>query len=73
MFGLVTWTVRRTSASTTGRLGFKEVKLMEMRWNVGSFGFAERIDVAATADAAPIIADVQLHCDFFFSSIAMFF
>jgi hypothetical protein len=47
------------------------VKLIEIRWNVGSFGFAERIDVAAIADAAPIIADVQFHftpwC--FFSSI----
>lgn len=42
---------------------------MEMRWNVGSFGFAERIDVAASAVVAPIIADVQLHCDFFFSSM----
>lgn len=69
MFGLVTWTVRRTSASTTGRLGFKEVKLIEMRWKVGSFGFAERMEVAATAEAAPISADVQLHFTPFFSSM----
>ena len=31
ILGLVTWTVRRTSASKRGKLSFKEVKFMEMR------------------------------------------
>jgi len=42
---------------------------MDMRWNVGSFGLAEIMAVAATADAAPIIAELQLH--FIFLPIAI--
>ncbi|GLU19168.1 hypothetical protein SLE2022_354320 [Rubroshorea leprosula] len=64
MLGLVTWTVRRSSASRTGRLSLKEVRPMEMRWKVGSFGFALRSTVTAVADAAPIKAEVQLHLAF---------
>lgn len=64
MLGLVTWTVSRTSASRRGRLSLREVKFMDMRWNVGSFGLAEIRAVAATADAAPIIAELQLHFTF---------
>lgn len=64
MLGLVTWTVRRSSASKRGKLSLKEVKDMDMRWNVGSLGFAEIRAEAATADAAPISAELQLHFTF---------
>lgn len=64
MFGLVTWTVRRTSASKRGKLSFRDVKFIDIRWNVGSLGFADIRAVVATADAAPIIAELQLHFTF---------
>lgn len=63
--GLVTWTVRMSSASTTGGLSLKEVNLIEIKWKVGSLGFAEMIAVAATADAAPTRAELQLQLRFF--------
>lgn len=51
----------------------KEVKSMEMRWKVGSFGFAERRAVAATADAAPMKAEVQFHVfTFLFPIVSQF-
>ncbi|RDX63274.1 hypothetical protein CR513_58314, partial [Mucuna pruriens] len=34
------------------------------KWNVGSLGFADNTAIAATADAAPIIAELQLHFNF---------
>lgn len=50
-----------SSASRSGRLSLKEVKLIDIKWKVGSLGFADTIAVAATADAAPMIAELQLH------------
>lgn len=50
-----------TSASRTGMLNLNEVRLIETRWKVGSLGFADRRAVAATAEAAPIKAELQLH------------
>ena len=50
-----------TSASRTGKLNLKEVRLIEMRWKAGSLGFAFMRAAAAVADAAPIRAEVQLH------------
>lgn len=64
MFGLVTWTVRISSASMWGSLSLKEVRLMEMRWKVGSLGFALRRAATAVAEAAPMNAEVQLHFTF---------
>lgn len=54
MFGFVTCTVSINSASRTGRLSLSEVRSMEIRWKVGSFGLALRREVAAAADAAPL-------------------
>lgn len=64
MFGFVTCTVSINSASRTGRLSLSEVRSMEIRWKVGSFGLALRREVAAAADAAPIKAELQLHFTF---------
>lgn len=64
MLGLVTCTVSISSASRTGRFSFSEVRSMEIRWNVGSFGLALRSEAAAVADAAPIKAELQLHFTF---------
>ena len=61
---MVTWTVRISSASMWGKLSLKEVRLMEIRWKVGSLGFALKRAVAAVAVAAPIKAEVQLHFTF---------
>ena len=61
MLGLVTCTVRISSASITGKLNLKEVRLIEMRWKAGSLGLAMTRAAAAVADAAPTSADVQLH------------
>lgn len=64
MLGLVTCTVSINSASRTGRLSLSEVRSMEIRWKVGSFGLALRREAAAAADAAPIKAEHQLHFTF---------
>lgn len=64
MLGFVTCTVSINSASRTGRLSLSEVRSMEIRWKVGSFGLALRREVAAAADAAPIKAELQLHFTF---------
>lgn len=64
MFGLVTCTVSINSASRTGRFSFSEVRSMEIRWKVGSFGLALRREVAAAAVAAPIAAELQLQLTF---------
>ncbi|WVZ01901.1 hypothetical protein V8G54_022707 [Vigna mungo] len=48
-------------------------RFMDMRWKVGSFGLAEIRAVAATADAAPIIAELQLHFTFLPIAICMRF
>lgn len=64
MLGFVTCTVSISSASRTGRLSLSEVRSMEIRWKVGSFGLALRREVAAAADAAPIKAELQLHFTF---------
>lgn len=62
--GLVTWTVRIISASMTGKLSLKEVRLMDMRWKVGSRGFRDIIAPTAVAVTAPANAEVQLHFAF---------
>lgn len=64
MLGFVTCTVSISSASRTGRFSFSEVRSIEIRWNVGSFGLALRREAAAVADAAPIKAELQLHFTF---------
>ena len=52
------------SASITGRLSLKEVRLMDTNWKVGSRGLPRIIAAAAVADAAPTRAEVQLHFTF---------
>ncbi len=54
-----------SSASRTGRLSLKESRLIEIKSKVGSLGLAEIRAVAATAEAAPIRAELQLHFTFF--------
>ncbi|CAL5357193.1 unnamed protein product [Camellia sinensis] len=61
MLGLVTWTVRMSSTSRTGRLSLKEVRLMEITSKVGSLGLPLINAAAAAADAAPTRAEDQLH------------
>lgn len=57
----MTWTVRITSVSINGRLSLNDVMLIETKWNVGSFGFAEIMAAVVAAVAAPMMAEVQLH------------
>lgn len=64
MLGLTTCTVRMTSASRTGNLSLNEVSLIEINWNVGSFGFAVTRAAVAVAATAPIKAEFQLHFTF---------
>ena len=53
-----------SSTSRTGRLSLNEVRLIDITWKVGSFGFAEISADAAAADAAPIMAELQFHFTF---------
>lgn len=57
--GLVTWTVKNNSASRDGKVSLRFVRLIEMRLNLGSFGFAMRKAAVAVAVAAPIRAEAQ--------------
>uniref|UniRef100_A0A7C8YVH6 Uncharacterized protein n=1 Tax=Opuntia streptacantha TaxID=393608 RepID=A0A7C8YVH6_OPUST len=61
MLGLLTWTVRVSSASNAGKLNLKEVRSMEMSSKAGSRGRATIKATAAAAVAPPTVAEVQFH------------
>lgn len=46
------------------RLSLKEAMSIDIKSKVGSLGFAEMRAVVPKADAAPIRAELQLHCPF---------
>lgn len=61
MLGLVTWTIRISSASRTGRLSLKDVRLMDINSNDGSLGLAAIMAAAAAADAVPMSAELHMN------------